>query len=141
MLAPQFSTARKPFRKSCALSCGRRHFAGIVPESAVAPDYSLITLDGGYLLPGFVDLQVNGGGGIMFNDDPSVETLATIAQAHATLGATTILPTLITDTPDVTRPRSKLWTGRSARHSLASPGCTLKARTFRLPERGPMMLR
>ena len=55
---------------------------------------------GGTLAPGFVDLQVNGGGGVMFNDAPTVGTLKTIAKAHARLGATSILPTLITDSPD-----------------------------------------
>ena len=59
-------------------------------------------LPGGILAPGFVDLLVNGGGGVMFNTAPTIETLATIAAAHARLGATTILPTLITDTPEVT---------------------------------------
>ncbi|SPH17820.1 N-acetylglucosamine-6-phosphate deacetylase [Defluviimonas aquaemixtae] len=62
-----------------------------------------ITLDGGILAPGFVDLQLNGGGGVMLGDDPSEETVERIARAHARLGATTILPTLITDTPDKTR--------------------------------------
>ncbi|AVO38587.1 N-acetylglucosamine-6-phosphate deacetylase [Pukyongiella litopenaei] len=60
-------------------------------------------LDGGILSPGFVDLQVNGGGGVMFNDAPTVETLGVMAEAHAGLGATSILPTLITDRPDITR--------------------------------------
>jgi N-acetylglucosamine-6-phosphate deacetylase len=54
-------------------------------------------LTGGILMPGYVDLQVNGGGGIMFNDDPSPEALSTIAKAHSQIGATSILPTLITD--------------------------------------------
>jgi N-acetylglucosamine-6-phosphate deacetylase len=57
------------------------------------------SLDSGILLSGFVDLQVNGGGGVMFNDAPSVQTLATIAAAHRGLGTAAILPTLITDTP------------------------------------------
>jgi len=60
-------------------------------------------LDGGTLAPGFVDLQVNGGGGVMFYDDPSVETLRVTAAAHASLGATSILPTLITQTADKVR--------------------------------------
>ncbi len=60
-------------------------------------------LDGGILSPGFVDLQVNGGGGVMFNDAPTVETLRIMADAHARLGATSILPTLITDRPEITR--------------------------------------
>ena len=48
------------------------------------------------LAPGFVDLQVNGGGGALFNDAISVDTLRRIAAAHATLGTTSILATLIT---------------------------------------------
>ncbi|MFW2542231.1 N-acetylglucosamine-6-phosphate deacetylase [Primorskyibacter sp. 2E107] len=54
----------------------------------------------GTILPGFVDLQVNGGGGVLFNDDTSVEALVQIAEAHASTGTTALLPTLITDTPE-----------------------------------------
>ena len=62
-----------------------------VPASATT-----IRLDEDVLLaPGFVDLQVNGGGGVMFNDRPDVATLHRIAGAHARLGTTAILPTLI----------------------------------------------
>ncbi|MCT4558975.1 MAG: N-acetylglucosamine-6-phosphate deacetylase [Pelagimonas sp.] len=61
-----------------------------------------IDLQGDILSPGYVDLQVNGGGGLLFNDDPSPETLSVIALAHRDLGATTLLPTLITDTPEKT---------------------------------------
>ena len=60
-------------------------------------------LTAGMITPGFVDLQVNGGGGIMFNDDQSVAALTTIAQAHLSTGTAAILPTLITDTPARTR--------------------------------------
>ncbi|WP_138466191.1 N-acetylglucosamine-6-phosphate deacetylase [Poseidonocella sp. HB161398] len=62
-----------------------------------------LDLAGGILSPGFVDLQVNGGGGRQFNDDPSTGTLAVMAAAHRRLGSTSILPTLITDSPDITR--------------------------------------
>ncbi|ETW13734.1 N-acetylglucosamine-6-phosphate deacetylase NagA [Roseivivax marinus] len=62
-----------------------------------------IDLDGGVLAPGFVDLQVNGGGGLMLNGAPEAATVARMAEAHARLGATSILPTLITDTPEITR--------------------------------------
>ena len=54
-------------------------------------------LDGGYLLPGFIDTQVNGGGGVLFNDDPSVATIRTMAAAHRRFGTTSLLPTLISD--------------------------------------------
>ena len=75
--------------------------------AAIGPVASLgagerVDLGGDILAPGFVDLQVNGGGGVMFNDDPSVDTLRRIALAHRGLGATAILPTLITDTREKT---------------------------------------
>lgn len=72
---------------------------GVVPGSEIPAGATRHDLGTGILAPGYVDLQVNGGGGVMFNDAPTAETLATIAQAHARIGATSILPTLITDTP------------------------------------------
>lgn len=59
-------------------------------------------LPGGILAPGFVDLQVNGGGGEMVGPATDAAQLARICAAHARLGATGILPTLITDRPEVT---------------------------------------
>ena len=67
------------------------------------PECSTETLDGGVICPGFIDLQVNGGGSVMFNDDQSVEALHTIARAHRTSGTCALLPTLITDTYEKTR--------------------------------------
>ncbi len=58
---------------------------------------AVIDLEGGYLLPGFIDVQVNGGGGALFNADPSVETIARIGAAHRAFGVTSFLPTLISD--------------------------------------------
>jgi N-acetylglucosamine-6-phosphate deacetylase len=54
-------------------------------------------LGGALLLPGFVDAQVNGGGGVLFNDDPTVEAIAAIGRAHRRFGTTSFLPTLISD--------------------------------------------
>ena len=54
-------------------------------------------LKGALLLPGFVDCQVNGGGGLLFNDDPSVATLEAIGRAHRRFGTAAFLPTLISD--------------------------------------------
>ncbi|MBP6877434.1 MAG: N-acetylglucosamine-6-phosphate deacetylase [Phenylobacterium sp.] len=56
-----------------------------------------IDLEGGYLLPGFIDTQVNGGGGVLFNDSPTLEAIATIGAAHRAYGTTGFLPTLISD--------------------------------------------
>lgn len=54
----------------------------------------------GDLVPGFIDLQVNGGGGVLFNDWPNVEGIRKIAEAHRTFGTTGLLPTLISDDLD-----------------------------------------
>lgn len=56
-----------------------------------------IDLKGAYLLPGFIDTQVNGGGGVLFNATPTVEAIATIGAAHRRFGTTGFLPTLISD--------------------------------------------
>ena len=54
-----------------------------------------------FLLPGLTDLQVNGGGGVLFNADPSPDGIAAIIAAHRALGTAAILPTLISDAPEV----------------------------------------
>ncbi len=71
-------------------------YRGTVPEARVPTGYALRRLAGGILMPGFVDLQVNGGGGAMFGDRASLEAMA---EAHRGLGTRGFLPTLITDTP------------------------------------------
>lgn len=74
-------------------------FPGIPPEGIPLRAFSE-----GILSPGFIDVQVNGGGGIMLNDGPSVEVMDRIAEAHRETGGTTaLMPTLITDTPEMTR--------------------------------------
>lgn len=72
--------------------------ADSVPNGA-----KVIRLDGGILAPGFLDLQVNGGGGLMVDGTTDVADLERICATHARLGATGILPTLITDTFEATR--------------------------------------
>jgi N-acetylglucosamine-6-phosphate deacetylase len=72
----------------------------ILPKNA-APHAKHIALPPEALLaPGYIDVQVNGGGGILFNDDPSPQAARHIAAAHRRLGTTGILPTLITSTPE-----------------------------------------
>lgn len=61
-----------------------------------------IDTDGGMIVPGFIDLQVNGGGGVLLNEDPSLSGLRRICAAHAKFGTTALLPTLITDTYEIT---------------------------------------
>lgn len=58
-------------------------------------------LHGHNLLPGFIDCQVNGGGGVLFNDQPTVEGIRAIAAAHRRFGTTGLLPTLVSDSTAV----------------------------------------
>jgi N-acetylglucosamine-6-phosphate deacetylase len=58
-------------------------------------------LAGGLLLPGFIDLQVNGGGGVLFNDAPTIESIRAIGAAHRRFGTTAFLPTLISADLDI----------------------------------------
>lgn len=55
------------------------------------------------LAPGFIDLQVNGGGGVLFNDAPNPDALRRVAEAHARLGTTALLPTLVSAPPALRR--------------------------------------
>lgn len=71
-----------------------------ITPATTAPDAPLAP---GWIVPGLVDLQVNGGGGTMLNDDPSPEGIARICAAHAAFGTTATMVTLITDRPEVTR--------------------------------------
>jgi N-acetylglucosamine-6-phosphate deacetylase len=60
-------------------------------------------LSGRMLLPGFIDCQVNGGGGVLLNDQPTVDGIRAIGAAHRRFGTTGFLPTLISDTIDKMR--------------------------------------
>ncbi|WP_207459327.1 N-acetylglucosamine-6-phosphate deacetylase [Azospirillum sp. SYSU D00513] len=75
--------------------------AGVVQRSAVPPRVPQHDLGGGILAPGFIDLQVNGGGGLLFNDRPTLGTARRIVEAHRRFGTTGLLPTLITDSRSI----------------------------------------
>ncbi len=92
----------RKIRSDVALLVDRGRIVGIVGENAVPAGFAWQKLAGGILTPGFVDLQVNGGGGVLFNDDTSVEAIKTICAAHLRFGTTALLPTLITDTQQKT---------------------------------------
>ncbi|SDB47295.1 N-acetylglucosamine-6-phosphate deacetylase [Bauldia litoralis] len=75
--------------------------AGIVATGDVPADAEQRAVDG-LIAPGFVDVQVNGGGGVLFNDARTVEGIAAIGAAHRRYGTTGFLPTLITDSFEAT---------------------------------------
>ena len=78
--------------------------AAVVPRDEVAASMPLRVLpEGAWLAPGFIDVQVNGGGDVLFNDVPTPEGIRAIAAAHRKFGTTALLPTLISDTPEKTK--------------------------------------
>ncbi len=78
------------------------HIVAVLPGEA-ARGAQTVDLDGGYLVPGFIDTQVNGGGDVLFNDAPTIDGLRRIAAAHRQYGTTGLMPTLISDDVDVMR--------------------------------------
>jgi N-acetylglucosamine-6-phosphate deacetylase len=73
----------------------------VLAEAEVPAEAERIGLGGGVLAPGFIDAQNNGGGGVLFNDEPEADALGRFAAAHARYGTTALLPTLVTDRLDV----------------------------------------
>ncbi len=72
----------------------------LLPEEAAPPVTD--RLGGGILAPAFLDLQVNGGGGLAVGPETDIGALRHICRTHLQLGTGGILATLITDAPDVT---------------------------------------
>lgn len=79
------------------------HIAAIVPEADIPAGTLVHDLGGQMLVPGFIDTQLNGGGGVLFNDDPAIDAIAAIGAAHRAFGTTGFLPTLISDDLEVIR--------------------------------------
>jgi N-acetylglucosamine-6-phosphate deacetylase len=82
------------------LLSGARIEALVDPKDSRCRDAVTVDLEGQLLLPGFIDVQVNGGGGVLFNDDPNPESIRAIGAAHRRFGTTGFLPTLISDDLD-----------------------------------------
>jgi N-acetylglucosamine-6-phosphate deacetylase len=78
--------------------------AQVMPRAEVPRTISVRVLpEDAWLAPGFIDLQVNGGGDVLFNDQPTADAVCTIAAAHRKFGTTALLPTLITDSDEKMR--------------------------------------
>src|SRR5215510_10406566 len=86
--------------------------AGLASPGEVPSDWQQSRVPAGvFVAAGFIDLQVNGGGGILLNDQPTADSMRAIARAHRRFGTTACLPTLITDTRE--RMRSAIAAARS----------------------------
>jgi N-acetylglucosamine-6-phosphate deacetylase len=89
------------FHHGCAVVVDGKHIAGLMPERDLPEAIERRKLDGGILAPGFIDVQVNGGGGVLLNNQATVEGFRKVADAHRRHGTTGLLPTLITDDKNV----------------------------------------
>jgi N-acetylglucosamine-6-phosphate deacetylase len=91
-------------RERAAVIVDGSRIAELVPTTELPRGITTHVLpEGAWLAPGFIDLQVNGGGDVLFNDQPTAHGIRTIAAAHRRFGTTGLLPTLITDSPEKTR--------------------------------------
>jgi N-acetylglucosamine-6-phosphate deacetylase len=89
---------------NCAVIVEGESIRALIPRSEIPVGLRLHELpDAAWLAPGFIDLQVNGGGDVLFNDEPTPEGIGRIVAAHRRFGTTALLPTLITDTDEKMR--------------------------------------
>jgi N-acetylglucosamine-6-phosphate deacetylase len=88
-------------RNDCAVVVDGSKIEAVLPRAEIAKAIPTLELpDNAWLAPGFIDIQVNGGGDVLFNDAPTPNTIRTIAAAHRKFGTTSLLPTLISDNPE-----------------------------------------
>ncbi|MCL6707190.1 N-acetylglucosamine-6-phosphate deacetylase [Pseudomonas sp. R2.Fl] len=87
------------FLDDSALIIGDGRVEAVVDRRSLPAGLACVDAGENLIVPGFVDLQVNGGGGVLFNNDPTPEGIRTICAAHARFGTTALMVTLITDTP------------------------------------------
>jgi N-acetylglucosamine-6-phosphate deacetylase len=97
-LAPSRLLTPNGFKGASCLLIDDGGIADVVAAADCPGDAELLAGD---LVPGFIDLQVNGGGGVLFNDHPTVDGIETIGRAHRAFGTTGFLPTLISDELEV----------------------------------------
>jgi len=88
-------------RSAAAVVIDGARIIDVTAENRVPAGVERRELSGGLLAPGFIDVQVNGGGGALLNGDPSAATVRRIAEAHRKFGTTGLLPTVITDAPEI----------------------------------------
>src|SRR6516225_8404681 len=82
----------------------RSKIVALKPRSQIsALDEIVVLPPGTWLAPGFIDVQANGGGDVLFNDQPTVQGIRGIAAAHRKFGTTALLPTLISDSAEKMR--------------------------------------
>lgn len=92
--------SERGFESDLSVIVEEGHIVAVVPGPAPSGAQT-VDLHGQYLVPGFIDTQVNGGGDVLLNDTPTVDGIRRIAEAHRRYGTTGLLPTLISDDVEV----------------------------------------
>jgi N-acetylglucosamine-6-phosphate deacetylase len=85
------------WREGAAVLLDAGRIVDVVDRKETPTGARIRDLQGASLVPGFIDIQVNGGGGVLFNDSPTVEAIARIGAVHRRFGTTGFLPTLLSD--------------------------------------------
>lgn len=86
--------------KNHAVLYNGANIGAVINANEVPDSFEIETYSKGFLVPGFIDIQVNGGGGVLFNDTQSVDAIEKIGRGHRPYGTTSFMPTLISDTQD-----------------------------------------
>ena len=99
-LCPDLLFDGQDLRPGMALGLWQGRTTKVAPAAALPANAARLTV-AGTLTPGFVDLQVNGGGDALLNTSPTAPAMQIMAAAHRRFGTVAILPTVITDAPQV----------------------------------------
>ncbi len=124
------------FVDDCALVIDGERIAALVASAELPANVEHMDLNGGILAPGFIDLQVNGGGGAFFTSDTSLEALQTMLDGHRPTGTTSMLPTMISDTREVHQAGIRAIAGAVAAGMKGILGIHIEGPFFDLERRG-----
>ena len=109
---------------------------GICNDNSIPEHCDIVGLTGGILTAGFVDLQVNGGGGVQLNATQTIDAFAEICDAHAKFGTTSLLPTLITDSLEITAKTARAATQAMAENLAGMIGLHLEGPHLSVARKG-----
>ncbi|GAB5452838.1 MAG: N-acetylglucosamine-6-phosphate deacetylase [Halioglobus sp.] len=98
--APRVFDGRQFLRDHCVLLHDEQ-IGALLPRGELPREAELLELNAGTLAPGFIDLQVNGGGDMLFTAEPEMETIVHMARAHRSMGTTSLMPTIISEVREV----------------------------------------
>ncbi|MDV2857883.1 N-acetylglucosamine-6-phosphate deacetylase [Oceanimonas sp. CAM02] len=135
-LTPDSVFDGKVLHRNTAVVIAGERVHGLVPVAELDSSIRQHTLPGALLCAGFIDLQLNGCGGVMFNHDISAAALTHMHATNLKSGTTSFLPTLITSTDQDMRQAIKVVSEYRARHPYRVPGLHLEGPYTNLARRG-----